>query len=471
MDNGVLTTERTGGEIPENASLPKKCLNSEHKCTFTACMRILHFPRWAENLEQESEIPERERHGFRVTLRWYLSWCREQAKGCTVESAREFVKWAATEKNASDWMIEKWREAIRWFFRNGEMKTIAVGRDQSQRRFPRRDPAWENDTDAERMDPEDEFEGKILALMRRRGMALRTEQTYLGWYRDFRRWGGESGAAAITAEKIRDYLDHLAMERAVSSSTQKQALNALVFASREVFEIELGDIGDFVHAKKQRRIPVVMSKEETRRFFSCMSGEKLLMAQTQYAGGLRVSELARLRVKDLDLERRQVVVRGGKGGKDRVAPLSSRLVVSLENHLEEVRRLFEEDLQKNLSGVYLPSALARRHSNAGKDWRWQWFWSSREISKDPRSGVLRRHHVLDRVYQSAVRQAAKRAGLNKRVTSHTLRHSFATHLLESGTDIRTVQDLLGHKSVETTQVYLHVMQKPGAGVRSPLDAL
>jgi integron integrase len=261
------------------------------------------------------------------------------------------------------------------------------------------------------------------------------------------------------------------MRRAVASSTQKQALNALVFVAQEVFDSELGDIGDFVRAKNQKRIPVVMSKEETRRFFACMRGEKLLMAQVQYAGGLRVSELARLRVKDLDLERGQVVVRSGKGGKDRVAPLSSRLTEGLEAHLGEVRQLFEEDLRSDLPGVYLPEALARKFSNAGKDWRWQWLWPSREISKDPRTGKRRRHHVLDGVYQGAVSRAGKRAGLNKRVTSHTLRHSFATHLLEDGVDIRTVQDLLGHKSVETTQIYLHVMRKPGAGVRSPLDSL
>jgi len=180
----------------------------------------------------------------------------------------------------------------------------------------------------------------------------------------------------------------------------------------------------------------------------------------------------RLRVKDLDLERNQIVVRNGKGDQDRVAPFSEHLKDAITGHLEKVRELFDADKQRSdLAGVYLPEALARKHKNAGRDWRWQWLWPSREISKDPRSGLMRRHHVLDGVYQNAVSAAGKRAGLNKRITSHALRHSFATHLLESGTDIRTVQDMLGHKNVETTQIYLHVMQKPGAGVRSPLDAL
>ncbi len=308
--------------------------------------------------------------------------------------------------------------------------------------------------------------------MRRRGMALKTERSYLRHYRDFVKRGGLKGGDGIRASEVKAYLDYLAMERAVASSTQKGALNALVFIAEQVFESAVGDIGDYVNAKNRKRIPVVMSKGETRRFFAVLQGEKLLMAKMQYAGGLRVSELMRLRIKDLDLERGQVVVRMGKGEKDRVAPLSEKLVSELEAHLAEVRELFEADMGRDdLAGVYLPEALARRHSRAGQDWRWQWLWPSREIPTDPRSGLRKRHHVLDGVYQESVRQAAIRAGLNKRVTSHTLRHSFATHLLEDGVDIRTVQDLLGHKSIETTQIYLHVMQKPGAGVRSPLDAL
>ncbi|MGK0309390.1 MAG: integron integrase [Lentimonas sp.] len=215
-----------------------------------------------------------------------------------------------------------------------------------------------------------------------------------------------------------------------------------------------------------------MSKAETRRFFAKLSGEKLLMAQLQYASGLRVSELVRLRVKDFDFERNQLVVRSGKGGKDRFAPLPESLVDGLRKHLKGVQELFESDLSApGLSGVYLPEALARKFKNAGKDWRWQWGWPSRELSTDPRSGLRRRHHVLDKSYQSVIRSAGVRAKLNKHVTTHTLRYSFATHLLEDGVDIRTVQDLLGHKHIETTQIYLHVMQKPGAGIRSPLDSL
>ncbi len=427
--------------------------------------KIVHFPRWAEVLNV-SNLELNEREGFKVTIRWYLSWCARHSVGCSVVSARDFIEWAEAEKRPNAWMIAQWKSAIRWFFVSAKAQAEGIAPSV---------PAHygsENDTDMERIVARTEDEASILKVMRRRGMALKTERSYLRWYRDFMRHSGIGRAAAIEAEQVKSYLDHLAMKRSIASSTQKQALNALVFVMREVFELEIGEIGDFVRAKNRKKIPVVMTKGETRDFFAKLEGEKLLMGKLQYAAGLRVSELMRLRVQDLDLKRNQVVVRCGKGGKDRVAPLSERLIADIEAHLLVVRALFQEDLQNpKLAGVYMPEALARKHKNAGKDWRWQWLWPSREISKDPRSGLLRRHHVLDRVYQAAVRKAGIDAGLNKRVTSHTLRHSFATHLLEAGVDIRTVQDLLGHKSVETTQIYLHVMRKPGAGVRSPLDGL
>jgi len=462
--------------------------------------KTIKLPRWAELLESTA-LSASEQDSFKVTIRWYLSWCRREGVGCSVQSARDFVAWAQREKQANDWMVDQWKTAIRWFFKTAKAQasgSLAVGApdkdscDQNNSE-PQGDAAIRgngtvatedssangtaafhsfNGTDAERMEPESEDERKILAVMRNRGMALKTERSYMRHYRGFKRREGLGNATEIGAPALKAYLEYLAMERAVAASTQKQALNALVFVAREVFEVEIGEIGDFVRAKNRKKVPVVMSQEETRRFFAQLKGEKLLMAQIQYAGGLRVSELMRLRVQEIDLERNQIVVRCGKGNKDRVVPLSEKLVGALRAHLGGVRNLFEEDLKRSdLAGVYLPEALARRHKNACKDWRWQWLWPSREISTDPRSGLQRRHHVLDGVYQKAVSAAGKRAGLNKRITSHTLRHSFATHLLENGTDIRTVQDLLGHASVETTQIYTHVMQKPGIGVLSPLDRL
>jgi integron integrase len=476
-------------------------------------VKIISFPRWLEILNT-SNLSAEVRTSFEVTLRWYLSWCSRQSIGCSVDSARNFIRWAEIEKQPSEWVVKRWKEAIRWFFvtakeqstgtaKNGrrtearqalvvndleceipatrqikesldktEQESTRSGVRPKRTMSPTRTYQSLNDTPAERMAAETQDEQAILKVMRRRGMALKTERSYLRWYRDFSVRSGLREGVAIKAEDLKSYLDYLAMERAVASSTQKQALNALVFVAQRVFGIDLGDIGDFVKAKNRKRIPVVMTKEETRRFFAQLKGEKILMAQLQYASGLRVSELMRLRIQDLDLARNQVVVRCGKGDKDRVAPLSQKLVATIEAHLIAVRILFEEDLSNpDLVGVYLPDALARKHKNAGRDWRWQWLWPSRELSRDPRTESKRRHHVLDGVYQAAVRKAGISAGLNKRITSHTLRHSFATHLLEDGVDIRTVQDLLGHASVETTQIYTHVMQKPGVGVRSPLDSL
>lgn len=444
--------------------------------------KIIHFPRWAELLKN-SDLSKSDRESFQVTIRWYLSWCHRNGVGCSLQSARDFVDWAEEQKQVSPWVVERWREAIRWFFRGAKAQglpavskpkeplTVADANSPSEGARGVR-YASVNDTSEERMEAGSADERKILAVMRRRGMALKTERSYLRHYRDLVKRRGLKGGGDINASELKGYLDYLAMDRAVASSTQKQALNALVFIAQEVFALELGEIGDFVRAKNRKKVPVVMSHSETRRFFSQLEGEKLLMAQVQYAGGLRVSELLRLRIQDIDMERNQITVRCGKGGKDRVTPLSEKLLDALGAHLGRVRELFALDKERDdLAGVYLPEALARRHKYAGKDWRWQWLWPSREISTDPRSGLRRRHHVLDGVYQAAVSAAGKRAGLNKRVTSHTLRHSFATHLLEGGTDIRTVQDLLGHASVETTQIYLHVMQKPGMGVRSPLDTL
>ncbi|MFQ3270689.1 MAG: integron integrase, partial [Lentimonas sp.] len=442
------------------------------------------------------------------------------------------------EKKANDWVTERWREPIRWFFQtakaqtalctefgsesgsatlkaaqsgttrpdveqagsnlkevvpgcgSGELNSAPSGASITGRRRSSGDgeanacataevvnPRWDGygvlcDADGERMIARSEDEAAILKVMRRGGKALTTERTYMRWYRDFLRDSGVSRGADMKAEQVRSFLDYLAMERAVASSTQKQALNALVFVAEKAFELELGDIGKYVRAKNFKKIPMVMSQDETRRFLAKLRGVKLLMAKVQYSSGLRVSELLRLRIQDVDLERNQIVVRVGKGRKDRVVPLSEKLIDALKEHMEGVRELFELDLNDvGLAGVYLPEALARKHRNAGKDWRWQWLWPSRVVSTDPRSGLRRRHHVMPQVYQAAVSKAGKLAGLNKRITTHTLRHSFATHLLEDGVDIRTIQDLMGHASVETTQIYLHVMQKPGVGVRSPLDSL
>ena len=330
--------------------------------------------------------------------------------------------------------------------------------------------------------------------MRFKHYSYRTEQAYGEWIVRYVKFCREAPAdprrsqSAATSEgswrhprqcgpaEIKAFLTHLAAERGVSASTQNQALNALVFLYREVLGIELGDFGDFERARRPERLPVVLSRQECSRLFAALDPPMKWIAQLLYGAGLRLMEGLRLRVKDVDLARGQIVVRSGKGDKDRVTMLPASLREALREQLTRCREVWKADREAGLAGVWLPEGLARKYPKAGESWAWFWLWPSRETSVDPRNQgwpasdpIVRRHHVLDARVQQAVKAAAIRARLEKPVTPHVLRHSFATHLLERGTDIRTVQDLLGHANVATTQIYTHVMQKPGLGVRSPLD--
>ncbi len=424
-------------------------------------MKRLHFPRWREVLSADSSVSVDRRASIEITIRWYLGWCRRNRAVCTITSARRFIDEVAREKSPSEAVLQQWREALNWFFGRGS-QTGVPAREHGSRHLQE---------DSVSSEPPRDWEDAMRALIRRRGMALRTERTYMGWCRSFAKRMGLVDPTLAGDETITAYLNKLAVEDQVAASTQKQALNAVVFLLREVCGKEIGDLSSFCRASSRRRVPVVLSRKELALLFGALSGRYHLMGQVQYGAGLRVSELIRLRVKDLDFDRGQLVVRGGKGDRDRVAPLSDRLRERLSNHVESIRPLFEEDRRRQVPGVEISPGLERKYPNAGKEWGWQWLWPSRELSVDPRSGIRRRHHLHEKVYQANIKRASLRAGLAKRVTSHALRHSFATHLLDAGTDIRTVQDLLGHKSVETTQIYLHVMQKVGAGVRSPLDLM
>ena len=312
------------------------------------------------------------------------------------------------------------------------------------------------------------WEQALIQAMRSRNFLWRTEETYRRWAGRFAQFiAPRSPDAAGTAE-VGAFLDALALQQRASASTQRQALNALVFLLQEALGRDLGEL-HYRRAEKPTRLPSVLSREECRRLFAQLNGTTLLMAELAYGSGLRLMELLRLRVHHVDLARGQLRVLGGKGDKDRVTVLPQALVPRLEAHIGRLRGLFAADRAAQLPGVWLPEGLARKYQGAGEQWEWQWLFPSRETSIDPTTGIRRRHHTSDGAFQYAIRRGAAAAGIDKRVTPHTLRHSFATHLLESGADIRTVQELLGHESVETTQIYTHVMQRPGVGVRSPLD--
>lgn len=299
--------------------------------------------------------------------------------------------------------------------------------------------------------------------------SYRTETQYLQWIRRFILFHGKRHPLDMGAAEIEAFLTHLAVVGNVAASTQNQALAALLFLYREVLLMGAPWLDKVVRAKRPKHLPVVLTQQEVRAVLGRMDGVYALLAALLYGSGMRLMECLRLRVKDVDFERCEILVRDGKGAKDRVTMLPERVVDDLRRHLRQRRVLFEEDRQLGKAAVYLPFALARKYPQAATEWSWQYIFPSGSFSIDPRSGEERRHHLDEKLLQRAMKRAVQQAGVNKPATPHTLRHSFATHLLASGYDIRTVQDLLGHADVSTTMIYTHVLNKGGRAVISPLD--
>jgi len=312
--------------------------------------------------------------------------------------------------------------------------------------------------------------GAMKTEIRSRHYSIRTESSYIDWVRRFIAFHDYTDPKHLDATKaVKEYLEYLAVERSVAANTQNQALNALVFLYNNVLKRPFGELETFVRAKRPQRLPEVMTREEVQALFDDMEGVTLLMAGLMYGGGLRLMECVRLRVMDLDFGRRQIMVRDGKGQKDRVTMLSEKFSGPLQEHLARVRAIFDEDRAKGVPGVYMWPALARKYPKAALEWKWQYVFPAKSLSVDPRSATVRRHHISENLIQKAVKEAADRSGINKRISCHTLRHSFATHLLEARYDIRTVQELLGHADVSTTMIYTHVLNRPGLSIMSPAD--
>lgn len=299
--------------------------------------------------------------------------------------------------------------------------------------------------------------------------SIRTEQTYLDWIKRYIYFHGKRHPKDLGARDIEAFLTHLAVAGKVAASTQNQAKSALLFLYREVLEINLPWLENVTQAKAPKRLPVVLTVSEVQAVLSRLSGTHALIASLLYGGGMRLMEAVRLRVKDVDFARHEIIVREGKGFKDRVTMLPESVTAALKAHLVKVKALHDEDLGQGYGEVYLPFALDKKYPNAGREWGWQYVFPSKNLSVDPLSGKTRRHHVDEKGVQRAVKQAVRDAELTKPATPHTLRHSFATHLLQAGYDIRTVQELLGHSDVSTTMIYTHVLNKGGKGVVSPLD--
>jgi integron integrase len=356
-------------------------------------------------------------------------------------------------KKYSDWQIDQANQAVQAYF---------LYKTQIR---PPLDPA-RGSTDKHWKQVADE----MVRMLRLKQLSLRTEKTYMSWLRQFYRFFIGRSPYLLGGNSVKTFLTYLAVERRVAAATQNQALNAIVFLFRQVLMKDIGDVSNAIRAKRRKRLPVVLTKDEIMRVFTQMEGINKLLAQVLYGCGLRLQEGVTLRIKDIDFERSSVRV-FGKGDKERETILPESLIIPLRDQIKSIQPLFKIDRENDTPGVELPYALERKYPNAGKEWLWQWLFPSEHLSTDPRSKIIRRHHVHPGNLRKHLKRAALRAGITKRVSAHTLRHSFATHLLEAGYDIRTIQDLLGHASLKTTMIYTHVAAKNRMGVKSPIDHL
>jgi integron integrase len=356
-------------------------------------------------------------------------------------------------KTCEEWQVNQAKDAMRLylFFRSKDSEDRIAGKSDGE-------TEWKRAAD------------EMIKALRLRHRSLSTEKTYLYWARMLCQYLKGASPHTLNNSHFTNFISYLAVERKVSASTQNQAFNAILFFYRHALDKDIGDVVGAVRAKYKRRLPVVLTKEEIQQVFEHLQGNILLMCKLIYGCGLRLTECLNLRVKDIDFAQNCLTVRSGKGDKDRQTVLPESIKNSLQKHLEEVRALYERDRSDDLPGVYLPDALGRKYPNAGKEWAWQWVFPSQSLSVDPITKTVRRHHVYPDRLQKKFGDAARKTNIVKRATIHTLRHSFATHLLEKGYDIRTIQELLGHANLQTTMIYTHVAQKNKLGVKSPLDS-
>ena len=453
--------------------------------------REMGLEEFGEFLLKRRIVPEK-------NAKYYVAWVRKflgeapDPRLTPAERIEAFVERLRQDGGREDWQIEQAERAVKTYFHSFQNGPEADARPLAR---VERDAAG-------RVDAREVLEA-ARDLLRTKHYSYRTEQTYLGWIGQFLEYqgnygasiqdsgvgiqkgkpesattnvanvanGGGAGKVAVDGQGVKSFLTHLATRRKVSAGTQNQAFSALVFLCREVLRLPETDLETGVRAKASQRLPAVLSMEETARLLGAMSGTARLMAEVTYGGGLRVRECCRLRVKDVDFENDLLFVRDGKGGKDRSTLLAKSVKERLQAHLARVRELHAQDLAAGAGEARLPDALERKYPQAGREWGWQFVFPAQNLAVDPRGGKVRRHHASDAMLQRAVKEAVAKAGIDKPVSVHTLRHSFATHLLLAGVDLRQIQELLGHASVETTMIYTHVVKNLRTPATSPLDRL
>jgi integron integrase len=422
------------------------------------------LPDFQKYLMENKLVPEGHVSFYALWASRFLSFSnRHQDK--TIELRKGlFLDSLTKEQKLQDWQVNQSDNAIGLYlyhFLSGDTSLLSPNAEFiSQNRFP-------------------DYQGtrqKLREAIRIKHYAYSTERTYMEWFKRFYNYvtstkGKHWQKDGADETDVRDFLSHLAIRQRVSSSTQNQAFNALLFLFRDVLKINLHDLGKTVRAKRGPKIPVVLTQDEVLNLLDHLTGRELLIVQLLYGTGMRLMEVARLRVQDIDFGLNSIVVRAGKGDKDRVTVMPELVKESLKEHLCHVMKIHEKDLEKGYGEVYLPDSLDRKYVNAGKEWRWQYAFPAASLSVDPRTGKVRRHHISPSSIQKIVAGAVKKAGIAKHASVHTMRHSFATHLLMNGVNIREVQELLGHKNVETTMIYTHVLRNMSKMPISPLDTL
>jgi len=467
----------------------------EHQMTINSSVR---WPAGYFEVLDEAQIPKRQQGFYAHWVRQFFARCLGQRRRRDLGRAEinGFLQLLGEDETTADWQVEQAQGALELYYerfrgialasRSFTAVAVPIGPLPekaadigAKRPIPKPrgvtpllsvpapvaavPPARKADLQA--------LEEAVRGALRVGHYAYETEKTYVSWIKRFVRYHGVRRPSEMGEAEIHQYLSHLAINERVAATTQNQALNAIVFVYKKVLQRDLGDFSDFARAKVGKRLPVVLSRTEVQAVLSRLDGDVGLLARLLYGTGMRVSEGLRLRVCNISFDRNEITVRAGKGNKDRRVPLPTVLKTSLASHLDTRRALFERDRVTNMHEVELPLALAKKYPQAAYSWEWQYVFPADSVSQDPRSGRTRRHHMHEARIQRGVKHAARAAGLTTRATPHVLRHSFATHLLEAGQDIRTVQELLGHSDVKTTMIYTHVLNSGPLGVTSPLDTL
>jgi integron integrase len=415
-------------------------------------------------LSKLGTIPDDKTKFYIHWVRRFLKSCNYQLENINAERVSQYLDSLDSDEKVANWQVKQAADAVilyvEQYLKKPLKQIIPLAEDsRSTSADQKASLSWEQTLE------------EAKNVIRLRHYSLSTERTYLGWIARFKTYVRDREPHLLEPDDVKKYLTHLALHGRVSASTQNQAFNALLFLYRHILHMEMDDLTSVVRAKRRMNLPTVLSRDEVKKLLSFLDGAHLLMAQFMYGCGLRLMECLRLRIKDVDLENDLLMVRSGKGEKDRALMIPEKIKEEIAKHVASVKEIYEQDVRIGYGEVSLPDALEKKYPGAAREWVWQWVFPAEKLSVDPRTGKVMRWHIHPAAIQRAVKEAVMKAGVPKMASCHTLRHSFATHLLEAGHNIRTIQELLGHKHVNTTMIYTHVIRKKPSEIRSPLDGL